>query len=286
VRRWARTSGIVLGLAGIAAAGMMAALLISGPAFAHNNPCHLLQACPSDHHDYVWFDPSTGNAWDCAEPGASEYDPSLDTTTIAFDGLTYYCRPATGVTTVTGATTNATTMATRVVQATTVATTLVQTGGTSQTSTTTSASASQVRLGRGVLLARRTKRAGCRLGALPDRRCSPGAYYSGLTKAVLCSRSFRTSAIRNVPTAEKHAVEQEYGLAARSYGRSLEIDHIVSLELGGSNDIANLFPERLNAHPGYKAKDKLENKLHDLVCDGKMTLRAAQGQIAANWIRL
>jgi hypothetical protein len=47
-------------------------------------------------------------------------------------------------------------------------------------------------------------------------------------------------------------------------------------ELGGSNDPANLFPERLNAHPGYRVKDKLENKLHDLVCDGKMTLRAAQ----------
>ena len=28
------------------------------------------------------------------------------------------------------------------------------------------------------------------------------------------------------------------------YGSSLEIDHIVSLELGGSNDIAILFPSR------------------------------------------
>jgi hypothetical protein len=69
--------------------------------------------------------------------------------------------------------------------------------------------------------------------------------------------------------------------AARS-----EIDHIVSLELGGSNDIANLFPEKLNAHPGYRAKDKLENRLHDLVCDGKMTLSGAQRQIVANWIKL
>jgi hypothetical protein len=121
-------------------------------------------------------------------------------------------------------------------------------------------------------------------GALPERRCSPGAYYSGLTKAVLCSRTFRTTAIRNVPTAAKHAVEREYGMLPKSYGRSLEIDHIVSLELGGSNDVANLFPEKLDAHPGYKAKDKLENKLHDLVCEGKMTLAAAQRQIAANWI--
>ena len=57
------------------------------------------------------------------------------------------------------------------------------------------------------------------------------------------------------------------------YGTTLEIDHIVSLELGGSTDIANLFPEKRDVSPGYKVKDKLENKLHDLVCDGTLTLR-------------
>jgi hypothetical protein len=78
----------------------------------------------------------------------------------------------------------------------------------------------------------------------------------------------------------KYAVETAYGMAPKSYRHSLEIDHIVSLELGGSNDIANLFPER---HPGYHAKDQLENRLHDMVCDSQLTLRAAQQQIAANW---
>jgi hypothetical protein len=51
----------------------------------------------------------------------------------------------------------------------------------------------------------------------------------------------------------------------------------------GSNDIANLYPEKANAHPGYHVKDTLENKLHDLVCDGTMTLRSVQMQIVANW---
>jgi len=50
----------------------------------------------------------------------------------------------------------------------------------------------------------------------------------------------------------------------------------------GSNDIANLYPEKANAHPGYHVKDTLENKLHDLVCDGTMTLRSVQMQIVAN----
>jgi hypothetical protein len=97
---------------------------------------------------------------------------------------------------------------------------------------------------------------------------------------VLCSPGFHTSTIRNVPDSERHAVEVEYGLAPRGYGSTLEIDHIISLELGGSNTIANLYPERA---PGYSVKDKLENRLHQMVCSGSITLRAAQQDIAQNW---
>ncbi|MGD0712969.1 MAG: HNH endonuclease signature motif containing protein [Gaiellaceae bacterium] len=136
------------------------------------------------------------------------------------------------------------------------------------------------------MLSPRTKTSGCKLGAEPDRRCSPGAYYSGLTKAVLCSSSFHTSSIRDVPDSEKHQVEVEYGMAPGSYGSTLEIDHIVSLELGGSNDAANLFPEKATLPgraPGYHVKDKLENVAHAWVCQGKISLRAAQQKIATNW---
>ena len=147
----------------------------------------------------------------------------------------------------------------------------------------TTAATSTVSVGKTILLAARTKTSGCKLGANPDRRCSPGAYYSGLTKAVICSSTFRTSAIRNVSQSEKYTVEQEYGLAPTLYGSTLETDHIVSLELGGSNDTANLFPEKADAHPGYHVKDKLENRLHSLVCSGALSLRAAQQGIARNW---
>ena len=67
------------------------------------------------------------------------------------------------------------------------------------------------------------------------------------------------------------------------YGRSIEIDHIVPLELGGSNDIANLFPEPGSGRADYQVKDELENKLHVLVCSGSMTIRAAQVGIATHW---
>lgn len=135
-------------------------------------------------------------------------------------------------------------------------------------------------VGQTVLLSPRTRTTQCRLGVDPDRSCSPGAYYSKLTRPVICSATFRTSSIRNVPESEKLAVEAEYGMKPGHYGRTLEIDHIVSLELGGSNDIANLYPERA---PGYHAKDALENRLHSMVCTGAITLRSAQHRIASNW---
>jgi hypothetical protein len=138
-------------------------------------------------------------------------------------------------------------------------------------------------IGATVLLAPRTRATRCTRGANPDRRCSPGAYATGLTRKVLCSSTFRTGTIRSVTQADRHAVEREYGLAEIPYGRRLEIDHIVALELGGSNDIANLFPQRASPSPGYRAKDKLENRLHAMVCDGQLGLAAAQRRIASNW---
>jgi hypothetical protein len=169
---------------------------------------------------------------------------------------------------------------------TTVPATTTTPAPTTTSATTTASGGGGVDVGTTILLKARTKTSGCKLAALPDRRCSPGARYSKLTKAVICSSTFRTGTIRNVSTSVKHAVEVEYGLTPKSYGRTLEIDHVVSLELGGSNDIANLFPEKatLPGHqPGFHLKDKLENAAHTAVCAGTFTLSYAQQQIAANW---
>ena len=147
------------------------------------------------------------------------------------------------------------------------------------TAGTTTAPTNPTGPGPTVRLRSRVRTSGCVLGSRPDRRCSPGAYYAGLTTALLCSPSLHTIGIQDVHESETHAVEAEYGLAPR-HGRSLEIDHIISVDLGGSNDIANLFPEKA---PGDYVKDKLENRLHQLVCSGAMNLHAAQIGIAGNW---
>jgi hypothetical protein len=134
-------------------------------------------------------------------------------------------------------------------------------------------------LGRTVLLAPRTRRLNCTFGLEPDRRCSPGAYYTRLTKAVLCSHGFRSSELEHLTDAAKHAVEVEYGLTG---GRSsaLTIDHIVPLELGGSNNVANLYPQRA---PVHQLKETLDSTVAARVCKGLISLGAARRQIAVNW---
>jgi Protein of unknown function (DUF3761) len=159
-------------------------------------------------------------------------------------------------------------------------------GGVAKWLTGSGSSSTTVRTGRTVLLGHRTRTSGCRHSALPDRRCSPAGYYKLLTKKVICSSAFHTSAIRDVPQSEKFAVEREYGMAATYYGYSIEIDHIVPLELGGSNSIANLFPEPGKGSANYHFKDQAENRAKEWVCEGRLSLVVARRGFATNWEKL
>jgi hypothetical protein len=104
--------------------------------------------------------------------------------------------------------------------------------------------------------------------------------------ALICTPDY-SAKVRNVPQSEKNAVYAEYGIPRSHYGRPYEVDHIVSLELGGSNNIGNLYPEAAsNPSPGFHIKDKLENKLHSLICQQQLDLRTAQKAIASNWVAL
>lgn len=128
-----------------------------------------------------------------------------------------------------------------------------------------------------------TKTSGCQAnGKLPDSACTPGALLAGATVNQICQSGY-SSSVRNVPTSEKDQVYSEYGIASH-YAGEYEVDHLVSLELGGSNDISNLWPEAASPTPGFHQKDQVENYLHSKVCAGTVSLQQAQIEIATNWI--
>jgi len=129
------------------------------------------------------------------------------------------------------------------------------------------------------------KTAGCQVnGAFQDTGCTPGAILPDATKARICVKGYART-VRNVPTSEKNQVYSSYGIKTRKAGQ-YEVDHLVSLELGGSNDISNLWPEAASPKPGFHEKDKVENYLHSQVCSGKIALKQAQIEIATNWLNV
>lgn len=131
----------------------------------------------------------------------------------------------------------------------------------------------------------RTKISGCvAKNSLPDKDCTPGQIFPEATKEKICTPGY-SSSVRNVPESEKTQVYQEYGIKTHTTGE-YEVDHLISLELGGSNDISNLFPEAAEPKPGFHEKDKVENYLHEQVCNGKISLEDAQKVIANDWLSI
>ena len=122
----------------------------------------------------------------------------------------------------------------------------------------------------------------CKRGRLPDRHCTPGARFSRVTADDVCTPGY-SGRVRNVSEKTKRLVYRRYGILRHHRGQ-YEVDHLIPLELGGSNAIKNLFPEAANPRPGFHQKDRLENRLHSKVCAGTLTLREAQRQFVLNWL--
>lgn len=119
---------------------------------------------------------------------------------------------------------------------------------------------------------------------LPDPTKTPGAIFKGVGIDELKKVGY-TAKVRDVPLSLKKEVMARYGLPESDLSR-VEIDHLISLELGGSNDVKNLWPQFYEAPGTYGAryKDILENKLHRLVVEGDVSLREAQREISTDWI--
>ena len=127
---------------------------------------------------------------------------------------------------------------------------------------------------------------------LPDPTCTPGARNPKVTRATLAAticRSGYTTSIRpptSITAREKTANARSYGYTAST--RIAEYDHLISLELGGDpNDPRNLWVEpndKRAATSTSNGKDAVENVAHAAICNGTITLEAAQTGIATDWV--
>jgi hypothetical protein len=91
-------------------------------------------------------------------------------------------------------------------------------------------------------------------------------------------------------SSSRHQLRDEilmrYGLPPGTHP-DYEIDHLVPLCLGGSDDQSNLWAQpRRSIEPTWnaEAKDRLERFMCDMVCNGQLDLPTAQKAIADGWI--
>ena len=86
----------------------------------------------------------------------------------------------------------------------------------------------------------------------------------------------------NIPEETRRKVFSEYGISSRA--DNFEVDYLITPDLGGAQSIRNLWPQPYSARWNAHVKDQLEQRLHQLVCEGRVDLTTAQHDIAVDWI--
>src|SRR5436309_3037343 len=110
---------------------------------------------------------------------------------------------------------------------------------------------------------------------LPDRSATPGRAFRHAGPKKFCHAGY-TAKVRSVSDSTRQEVFAEYGISYAKHSH-YEVDHLIPLELGGSNSIKNLWPEK-GSIPN--AKDGVENELHNLVCQHKLGATKARHALA------
>ena len=122
----------------------------------------------------------------------------------------------------------------------------------------------------------------------PYARLRPDpAFTPGMTRSVrladLCAAN-HDEVVREVPAALQQRVLGEYGIKGMP-SDEYEVDYLITPGLGGADDVRNLWPQpHGNTLWNSYVKDQLEDHLHGMVCDGRLSLQVAQRDIATDWI--
>ena len=117
--------------------------------------------------------------------------------------------------------------------------------------------------------------------AVPNGMLTPGAA-AIVTREQVCGGTLDKN--RKVQSALQRRVFAAYGISGAD-PRAYEVDYLITPALGGSDDIRNLWPHSYSATIwNARVKDELEDRLHQMVCDGQLDPTTAQREIAGNWI--
>ena len=117
--------------------------------------------------------------------------------------------------------------------------------------------------------------------AYPDPSRTPGAVLT-TDASTICAPGYASS-VRDVSTGTKEQVYAEYGVSYPQPTGAYEVDHFIPLEIGGSNDINNLWLEPASPTPGFHQKDQFENFEHGQVCNGTISAAEAQSRMVFDW---
>lgn len=124
---------------------------------------------------------------------------------------------------------------------------------------------------------------------VPDATKTPGAVNPAVTQAninqTICVPGWTKTIRPPVGYTNKLKLRQITQNGLPGSLKDYEEVHLIPLELGGATrEEANPWPEPWDGEYGARKKDRLENKLHKLVCNGSMSLKDAQEAIVEDWV--
>jgi hypothetical protein len=117
---------------------------------------------------------------------------------------------------------------------------------------------------------------------LPSPFLTPGDARK-VTKEQICAPGYAAS-IKPTKDSTKEDAFSRYGLRDGASTTDV-LDHLIPVELGGTDSLDNLWPEPARGEWNATQKDALEQKLLSMVCDGSMSVKQAQTAIKKNWVQ-
>jgi hypothetical protein len=119
------------------------------------------------------------------------------------------------------------------------------------------------------------------IAQLPSSFQTPGNK-SKANEAQVCAADYEQS-VKPLAKWQREQALERYGKRPEDFTGDLE--HLIPLSLGGTNDPDNLWPLPASKEMGPEQKHALDAKLHELVCNKTMKLKDAQDVFKKDWVK-